>query len=216
MNHREVGVIVFAKPAVAGRCKTRLGATLGMEVAAELSGAFLADTWSALTDLPWATPILATPAPQADHGVAATRWDQGGGDLGHRLQRVLARGLAEFPSVIALGSDTPGLPGSHLEAVRRALTTHSSALGPCDDGGFWALGLTQISAGLLLDLPWSAETTCAATRVRLAARGHRIASLPEWFDIDDEPTLRRWRTSVPRARAPRTHALVDHLGWDAP
>src|SRR5919112_1907209 len=89
--------VIYAKPPRPGLSKTRLAASVGPELAARLAAAFLKDTVSSLAPLPGLELVLSTPEPQTDHGVALPRWDQGGGELGERLERGFLRALAERP-----------------------------------------------------------------------------------------------------------------------
>jgi rSAM/selenodomain-associated transferase 1 len=205
-------VCVFAKPSRPGRVKTRLAPEVGAEGAARLARAFLADTWAAVADLPWARPILATT--RVDRGEpppgGAEVWLQGPGDLGQRLARVLRRALREGPRAIALGADSPGLPPELLEQARRALERCDAVLGPCEDGGFYLIGLARCPAGLLGRLKWSASDTFDRTRARLEARGLATAILPQWFDVDRPPDLARLSRLIDRGvvSAPETARVL--------
>lgn len=211
-----VPVCVFAKPPVVGEAKTRLARHVGANAAARLARAFFEDTWAVVRDLPWARPILATTTPDvtafgerfAHEDVEV--WMQGDGDLGARMERVLARAVGEAGRAIGIGSDLPGLPAAHLEAARAALETHDAVLGPADDGGFWLLGLSRVPEGLLRALPWSAPDTLARTERRLAELGLACARAPGWFDVDEAHDLVRVLQLLEQdsARAPRTFAAV--------
>jgi len=189
-------VAVFAKPPVAGAAKTRLAPALGAEGAARLAAAFLADTVALVRSRPWASLVLATTGP-LDGSAAGSldgvaRWDQGGGDLGARLERVVARGLAEgAAAVMALGADSPGLPAAYLDAARDALERHEAVLGPTSDGGFYLLALGRCFPGLLASLPWSSRETLAATRARLVERGLSVGEVSPYFDVDTPDDLAR-------------------------
>ncbi|MFN8544505.1 MAG: TIGR04282 family arsenosugar biosynthesis glycosyltransferase [Candidatus Binatia bacterium] len=209
MSDRRGALCVFAKPPMPGRVKTRLVPALGVEGAAHLAHAVLCDTWSSARALPWASPILATthvfppalrPAPDA------VVWMQGSGDLGRRIERILARALGRFPFAIALGADTPGLPVRFLEEARVALGSADAVVGPTEDGGFYLLGLRRCPRGLLAGLPWSDRDTCARTLERLRARGLITVVLDSWFDIDRPEDLDRLRALLGRGElaAPAT------------
>jgi uncharacterized protein len=210
-------VCVFAKPPVAGSVKTRLAADLGV-CSAELAAAFLLDTWAGACRLGWARVVLATTdrsehEAQLDGLTERDTWLQGQGDLGERLERVLARALCEAPLVIAIGADTPGLPRALVEQARRALGRSESVLGPCADGGFYLLGLRRCPARLLAALPWSCADTFQQTRARLQCAGLNPASLPHWFDIDRKRDLARlWRLlRAGRVAAPATARALEKL-----
>lgn len=163
----------------------------------------------ALGDLRWARRILATTeidgvGPDLPGGEV---WLQGRGDLGDRLARVLRRALRASPrGAIALGADSPGLPRTLLEEARAALRSHDAVLGPCEDGGFYLLGLARCPPALLRGLAWSAADTFARTRARLEKRGLATAVLPKWFDVDRPRDLARLSRLISRGtvRAPRT------------
>ncbi|MBI2390851.1 MAG: TIGR04282 family arsenosugar biosynthesis glycosyltransferase [Deltaproteobacteria bacterium] len=211
-----VPVCVFAKPPVIGAAKTRLSPQIGALAAARLAQAFFEDTWATVRALSWARPILATTTRDATaFGLPpdVELWDQGSGDLGARMERILARAVAEAGRAIVLGADLPGLPGHHLEVARMALANHDAVLGPADDGGFYLLGLARVPPGLLADLPWSSSETLHRTEQRLRSAGLTTTRAPYWFDVDEPRDLVRLRSLLARhpVRAPRTHAALSRL-----
>jgi rSAM/selenodomain-associated transferase 1 len=188
-----VRICVFAKPPRPGQVKTRLASALGDQGAAELAGAFLRDTLALVQSLPWAELVVATTGDLGDLVPAGVEiWLQGDGDLGRRLERVMRRALHDREQAVALGADTPGLPGRLLEQGRAALAAgHDAALGPAEDGGFYLLGLRRCPEGLFQALPWSAAETLERTRGRLLARGLSVELIEPWFDVDREQDLAR-------------------------
>lgn len=202
---------LFAKPPLAGEAKTRLVPALGADGAAALARAFLEDTWALLATLPWAHPVLSSPAPwpAALLPAGAQVWPQGEGDLGARMERVLARALMERPLAMALGADSPGLPRAHLEAAHRALADADAVLGPSEDGGYYLLGLRRpLPPGALAGLPWSAPHTREATVARLRALGLRVALGEPYFDVDTPEDLARLRERAPSLLAPATRRVL--------
>ena len=207
----EATICIFAKPAVAGHVKTRLGAVLGREAAARLARAFLEDTLQSVQELPWAQAALATTAPvEADVPVLL----QGEGDLGTRIERVLRTALQRAPVAIAIGADAPALPARLLESARAALQDADVAIGPADDGGFYLLALRECPEGLLRDLPWSSVDTLHATLKRLRRFGLRARVLEPWFDVDRLEDLERLQALIDEGivRAPRTALVLAGLG----
>jgi rSAM/selenodomain-associated transferase 1 len=218
----DVTVCVFAKPPRPGDVNTRLAPAVGLEGAAKLARAFFEDTLSLVSELPWATTVIAstdpwpTPLPET-----ARTWPQGDGDLGARMERVLRRALTETPAALALGVDSPGLPRARLEEARAVLLgaldpppSHPdrAVLGPCEDGGFYTLGLTRCRENLLAELPWSAADTFDRTRNRLVEFDLELTALRPWFDIDTPADLERLRARIEGGEidAPHTaRALVN-------
>jgi hypothetical protein len=181
-----IPVCVFAKPAIPGEVKTRLIPALGAAGAAELAGAMLLDVWCTVELCPAVRPILATTIPSdfPFHVSPDDIWLQGDGDLGQRMERILNRGLAEAPAVIAVGADSPGLTAAHLSAALDGLRTNDVVVGPSHDGGFYLLALGRTQAGLFSSLPWSSSKTLQALKERIAEYCFSITELEPLFDVD--------------------------------
>lgn len=182
---------IFAKPPVPGKVKTRLIPELGAENAARLARAMLADVWSAAASCSAVRPILAAAEPGEFPLTAAEDdiWQQGHGDLGERLERILRRGLEIAPAAMALGADSPLLSASHIEEALRVLENNDAAIGPCADGGFYLLALKCCPLGLLQNLPWSSPETFAATKERLQQNGFSVQIITPLFDVDTPEDL---------------------------
>lgn len=206
-----VTIAIFAKPPRPGRAKTRLVPALGEVGAARLARAFLQDVW-ALSDRSWARRVLATTEP-GDRSCGLPegieRWDQGGGDLGARVERVLWRGRP----AIALGADSPDLPPDYLDAAREALSDADAVFGPAQDGGFYLLGVRHGPQGMLDDLPWSTPDTLSAAEARLRSLGLRTRRIEPWYDVDEPTDLEALLARLSEhERAPRTRAALRELG----
>jgi uncharacterized protein len=201
-------ICIFAKPCKAGVAKTRLAPLVGMEGAAVFAEAFLLDICTAVRCLVWAKPTIASiePLPPTALPQGFEEWLQGDGDLGTRLERVLGRALSDSAFAIALGADSPGLPLRYLEQARAILVSADAVLGPCDDGGFYLLGLRRCPAGLLAGISWSQPSTFAQTLARLKEAGLRVAVLERWFDVDRPEDFLRLRGLIAsgEVRAPET------------
>jgi len=209
-------VCIFVKPFVPGTVNTRLEPGVGREGAAALARAFFLDTLALVVSRPWATPIIATTGPLPDDLSLPPDlevWRQEGADLGARLEGVLRRALWGAPRVLAIGTDSPGLPHEHLDEAFRCLTERDAVLGPTSDGGFYTLGLRACPEGLLRDLPWSAPTTFAATKARLEHAGFTVGEAPAFFDVDRPEDLGRLRAELAagRVHAPHTARALAEL-----
>jgi len=174
--------------------KTRLGADIGMEPAAEVAAAALLDTLAACRAAFGAADCLIAldgrldeAARGAEIRAALEDWHvfpQRGDGLGERL----AHAHADVPPgepVLQVGMDTPQLHPDALHAAGVALDDADAVLGPADDGGWWLLGLrTPSAADALRTVPMSAPTTYADTRAALEDRGLRVASVGTMRDVD--------------------------------
>lgn len=211
-------VLVLAKAPVAGRVKTRLGATVGMDVAAELAAAALLDTLAASVAAvgPERCVLalegdLAAGAAAAELLAVVEGWrvvPQRGDGLGERI--AAAHADAGPGAVVQVGMDTPQVSAADLRDLAARLAAAPAVLAPAEDGGWWALGLTDpLRAAALSGVPMSTSTTYDDTRRALEASGLVVADAPTLFDVDtvDEgaavaqrwPALRfsaRWRELV--------------------
>jgi 2-phospho-L-lactate guanylyltransferase (CobY/MobA/RfbA family) len=164
-----------------------------------LAEAFFRDTWSCVGSLSWALPVVATTDAIDPDIIPRTEtqvWLQGGGELDARIERILRRALMEAPFAIALGADSPGIPREYLDRAHEALQSADAVLGPCEDGGFYLLGVRQCPLGMLSGIPWSQSTTFARTLDRLNELGLKSTILDPWYDIDRPEDLDRLRSDV--------------------
>jgi rSAM/selenodomain-associated transferase 1 len=203
-----VALAVMAKVPAAGAVKTRLCPPLTPDDAAALARCFLLDRVEQLSAVAAGDPMVAfAPAGRQAEMQAllpcGTRLvAQAEGDLGTRLDRLLTGLLAEgYAAAIAVDADSPTLPTAHLERACRALAagTADVVVGPCDDGGYYLIGLRAPAPSLFRDMPWSTAGVLAETVGRAARAGLALALLPSWFDVDRGDDLRRLR---PSARTP--------------
>ncbi|MBV8829826.1 MAG: TIGR04282 family arsenosugar biosynthesis glycosyltransferase [Acidobacteriaceae bacterium] len=185
-NKRNIPICIFAKPPVAGHVKTRLAAAIGAGAAAELAAAMLSDTWATIVSTPGADAVLAVTEDGEFPRVVrtGTRWLQGEGDLGARLERILRRGIERAGAAIAVGADSPLLSSDHLASGIALLTTEDAVIGPALDGGYYLLGLRACPPGMLADLRWSTPETRERTEERLRQRGMSVRQLEPLPDVD--------------------------------
>lgn len=210
-----VPVCVFAKPFEAGLVKTRLIPSLGAEGAAELAEAMFEDTRTIVRMVPWAQNIVAStaPLPETLADKNGSVWLQGEGNLGARLERILRRALSCSDMAIAIGSDSPGLPLERFEQARNLLQMNDAVLGPCEDGGFYLVGLRRCPPGLFDGIGWSQPVTLLQTVAKLQDSGFKISLLEPWFDVDRPDDLDRLCSLIASGQlaAPRTAEALNRL-----
>jgi uncharacterized protein len=189
-------LLVIAKAPVPGLAKTRLGAEVGMDVAAELAAAALLDTVkTCVATVGVAGCRLAlegdlTAAVHADRLAAAlTGWTvfpQRGDGLAERLACSHLDLAAEQPGpVVQICMDTPQVTQADLRAVIDGLRDHDAVLADAEDGGWWALALADPRQGEhLVGVPMSTPTTGAATRAAFEAAGLVGGRGPVLRDVD--------------------------------
>jgi len=185
-------MILFAKAPVEGRVKTRLAAAIGAARATALHRAFVADSlaklneFTNLADIELHTDIL-TDA-WSEPGVA--REVQTPGNLQLKLLHALGKALAAGrPQVIVFGSDSPTLPRAH---VHRLLESAADvALGPCEDGGYYAIACRRVHPDMFAGVTWSTPEVLEQTERAARACGLSVERGDEWYDVDGPDDLKR-------------------------
>lgn len=215
-------VAVMAKAPGMAVVKSRLHESLGEERATELYRCFLLDRLDAvaalrdITGVVAFTPLEAEPLMRALVPPRLRLVSQRGADLGERLSNILS-GLLDrgHPGAMAVDSDSPTLPLTYVSEAARILAggRHDVVLGPCEDGGYYLIGLRSPQPRLFEGIPWSTPGVLAATQAKARALHLRVALLPSWFDVDTESDLRRLHTDMTAAGGgpPRTYACVSGI-----
>jgi len=183
----------MAKVPVAGLVKTRLAQEAGVAAATRFARHATACLLHRVARHgPWETIFAVTP----DWGVGAGRWGgdvrraaQGRGDLGARMQRIMAR-AGQGPLVI-VGTDIPGITRAQIAGAFRLLGGHDAVFGPASDGGYWLVGLRRRPRLLrpFSGVRWSSSAALSDTLANLS--GRRVAFLPVLDDIDSASDLER-------------------------
>ena len=190
---------VMAREPVAGRVKTRLTPELTPRDAALLYQAFLRDTLGKFGSIPGVSPVVAyTPDTAEEYFRRIAPRDalllfQQEGDLGERLEHVSSELFHRgFSRVVIVGSDSPDLPGEYLEMAFDRLENYDLVLGPCDDGGYYLIGLScRPEHALFTGIPWSSSMVFETTLRKAKSMDMSVAILPGWHDIDTLEDLQR-------------------------
>ncbi len=225
---------IMAKVPRSGHVKTRLVPPLTHDQASALSACFLRDVSAAIV------AAAAGPHPPRIQGVAAylPRGDeegfagivpddflllpQRGSDLGERLFHATIDLLAlGFHSACLVNSDSPTLPPALLREAASALDAPGDrvVLGPASDGGYYLVGVKRAHRRRFEEISWSTSSVLAQTLDRIRELSLEVHLLPEWYDVDDERSLRvlcrdlfgRSDAHLPSASGASTRALLDRL-----
>lgn len=203
-------LLVVAKRPAPGQTKTRLSPPLSPEQASALYECFLRDTLDLIRQTPGVQPVIAY-LPQPEEGYfkgLAPDFElilQEGNDLGARLDHALTHYLQlGYERVVIMDSDSPTLPAACLKTAFEALEEANVVLGPCDDGGYYLIGLKRPAPRLLREVQMSTPTVVADTLALAAEEGLQVKLLPVWYDIDDATALDRLISET--AKAPESVA----------
>jgi uncharacterized protein len=188
-----VTVLVVAKAPEPGRAKTRLAATVGDRVAADIAAAALLDTLDAVAAAPVAARVVACTGDLAAAAGAAelrrrlesfTVIAQRGDGFADRLANAHADSADGLP-VLQIGMDTPQITAELLTDCARRLLDAPAVLGLAHDGGWWVLGVrTPAMAECLRTVPMSQPDTGELTLKALRDNGIDVERVQRLADID--------------------------------
>ena len=191
-------LLVVAKRPAPGRTKTRLSPPLSPAQAATLYECFLRDTLDIVRKVPGVLSVIAY-LPESDQEyfqALAPDFEtiyQQGQSLGARLDYCLTSYLSQgFRSAVIMSSDAPTLPSEYLVDSFRLLEEGADVvIGPCDDGGYYLIGLKRPAPRLLREVRMSTSHVTADTLALAREEGLEVALLPTWYDVDDAQSLSR-------------------------
>jgi len=188
--------LVVAKAPVPGLAKTRLAASIGDRLAADIAAAALLDTLDAVAAAPVQARVVAMTgdlnAARSSDAIrgrldAFTVVPQRGEGFADRLANAHldAADAAGIRTVIQIGMDTPQVSAEMLTECAQELLGTGAVLGLADDGGWWVLGVSDAAmADCLRTVPMSQPDTGALTLAALYAKGIDVTRVAELADVD--------------------------------
>ena len=179
-------LIIFIKNPVAGKAKTRLAKDVGDEKALEIYKSLLAYTRT--------IALLINAKRYLYYGgeILDDDWDktsfikrlQSEGDLGERMSNAFTDVLAEHNKVLIIGSDCPQLDLMTISRAYEKLEDHDYVVGPSKDGGYYLLGMKELTANVFSNIEWSTDNVCSQTVERIKSANMTFDLLPELSDVD--------------------------------
>ena len=210
------GAAIFVKTPGLSPVKTRLAAGIGADAAESWHRLAAAAVAAAVGVVPglagyWAVAEAAHEAADAWHGLPLL--EQGDGELGERMGRVLAKLLVRHDFALLLGADTPQLDPADLTTAMDWLAAAEPRLimGPARDGGFWLLGANRNPAPAdWLRAPCGRADTARGFLEAMTRHG-AWRLLPELTDVDEARDLAAMLAEMERLEhaRPEQHRLVE-------
>ena len=191
-------LVLFIKYPEARKVKTRLGAEVGFEFAAELYRLFIQQTFDLAQNCSAEKVFVAFEPAERKLDFAEfvpkkfTIFPQEGKNLGERMLNAFKDAFARgYKNVAILGSDSPTLPLENINEAFEKLRKSDLVLGPAEDGGYYLIGLTHDHPGLFDNIEWSSNSVMQATIERAEKLRLQYKLLSVWYDIDTKKTLMR-------------------------
>ena len=201
---------IMTKAPIAGTVKTRLVPPFTSEEAAELNKCFLRDISTSISACCAMTFRFSCVSKAYGVGIYTPVGAEGtferilppdffllpqrDRDFGQRLFSATTDLFAVgFESVCLINSDSPTVPAKNFfQAVQFLCSPDDVAvLGPCQDGGYYLIGLKQPHRQLFEQIDWSTDRVLDQTSARAAAIGLKVKVLSIADDVDDQPALQR-------------------------
>ncbi|WP_296619391.1 TIGR04282 family arsenosugar biosynthesis glycosyltransferase [Marivirga sp.] len=194
MNKKHL-LIIFVKNPELGKCKTRLAATIGNQKALNFYKNMLKRTKEVAEDV------------NADKAVYYSSfidendlWSNQrpfykylqnlNPDLGIKMQSAFEEAFqGGYESVCIIGSDCYDLDEKVVDQAFKSLESKDAVLGPCNDGGYYLLGMNQLHPELFKNKNWSTETVASDSIQDFKNLNLKYVLLEELTDIDNEEDL---------------------------
>src|SRR5690606_10428407 len=178
--------MIFTRPPVLGKVKTRLAAVIGDEAALKIYIFLLEHTVSVTRELDVVKQVY-----YSEKIIPNDIWNndvyekklQSGNDLGERMQNAFKDGFSNgFKNIIIIGSDLFDLCREDLEKAFGLLQDHDFVIGPAEDGGYYLLGMKRMLPQLFQNKAWGTSAVFQETVKDL--REENVAYLEYRNDID--------------------------------
>ena len=178
--------MIFTRPPVLGKVKTRLAAEIGDEAALDIYKFLLKHTVSVTRDLEVMKQVH-----YSEEIILNDIWDNGifekklqrGDDLGEKMQHAFEAGIRNgFENIIIIGSDLFDLCREDIEKAFSLLQHNDFVIGPAEDGGYYLMGMKRIFPKIFQYKTWGTSTVFQDTIKDL--RKENVAYLEYRNDID--------------------------------
>ncbi|MCL5287430.1 MAG: TIGR04282 family arsenosugar biosynthesis glycosyltransferase [Acidobacteria bacterium] len=196
-------ILVFCKPPIAGRVKTRLIGALSARAAAEVHAACARDTVALVNGVRGTQKWLYVAAERATARRLAKRlrlgneWrvvTQRGADLGERMCHAIEEQLhAGAEKVVIVGTDSPWMGRERIARALRMLDKAEVVLGPSEDGGYYLIAARQVVPQMFAGILWGTSEVLPKTVKALRATRTKFQLLRSDFDLDRPEDL--WRVA---------------------
>jgi rSAM/selenodomain-associated transferase 1 len=200
----DIPLLIFAKAPEPGKVKTRLLPNCKPQQAATIAEILLKASLQVAKSAWPGKVVLSTWPDTSDKTIQTLARQfqvelvlQGAGDLGRKM--VHALDTHGYPAAI-LGSDASLVAPASLHSAHQLLQEGKNVIGPCFDGGYYLIGLSQPQPQLFVDMPWGTDQVLDLTLAR--QRGQKdLKLLQETYDIDTWTDVQRARAQLPELDA---------------
>jgi len=181
-------ILLFAKPPVKGKVKTRLIPELGESAATNIYRHCLNYTLGLVRQSGIDYQLWLSEESQDSIFQGQPYSLQQGTGLGSRMltaiKSQLDQKVTENSGVILIGSDCLDLTPAHLQQAIDALRYHDMVLLPTFDGGYALIGCRRIDTELFANVKWGGSMVLQKTLENAKSLDYRVSLLETVRDID--------------------------------
>ncbi len=184
MNGKNL-LIIFVKNLIHGKVKTRLAKTIGDQAALDIYKELISITESETEKLDLTRHIYYSQEIENSLWKNDLKFLQNGEDLGEKMQNAFQNGFDQgYENIIIIGSDLPNISKEIIETGFEKLKDNDLVFGPADDGGYYLLGMSQMTHSVFENKPWSQSSLLKLTLQELNGQERSYSLLETLNDID--------------------------------
>lgn len=95
-------------------------------------------------------------------------------------------------NVMIIGTDCPGVDAALIENAFEALHENDVVIGPCEDGGYYLLGMSRLVPDLFTHIDWSTQQVFGQTMEKIRKNNLSCCMLKTLTDIDTAEDFYRY------------------------
>lgn len=190
-NNSRNALLMFTKAPIISKVKTRLQPELSPKESLQIYKAMVEDNVEKFYNLHFCDlKIFYYPSDSERKmknwlGSEIEFFPQRGRDLGERMHNAILKILNQnYKKVLLIGSDIPTVDKSTLVRGFANLETFDVVLGPCEDGGYYLIGMKEAHAELFQEIPWSTSEVLHLTKQKAEKVSLDLIQLELKSDID--------------------------------
>ena len=195
-------LLIFCKAPIPGTTKTRLLSVLSEKQAAELHIKLATDTInqairSQLCSIEiWCSPDTDNPFFQT---FEVDLKQQHGVDLGERMYYAFQTTLAQYSSVIIIGTDSPSMTINDFDqAFTKLEEGNDVVIAPAEDGGYTLIGMKKEVWPIFKNIDWGSSRVFDQTISEVNKLNLQWHKLPMQWDVDRPEDLQRYNNGLDR------------------
>lgn len=194
-------IIVFAKYPEEGSVKTRLAKTTGNKFAAKFYKLCAEHTFGELKKFSQQRHKVYVFYSLEKDKQRIQSWInfdfsyfyQTGEELGEKMFNAFGKVFEdEIEKAVIIGTDLPDISSEIIRLALTSLEKYDAVIGPSNDGGYYLLGIKQLTKKLFEGIKWSSGSVFSKTIEILNGQNQEVKILPELIDIDTETDLVNW------------------------